>query len=166
MIQYTQSAIEAVDERQTRVIVNDRADVLQCTTAFGLHVGQTDLSVAQSRSLIRPIGVLGLSTHNGDQVREAIEVGVDYIGCGPTFPSSTKDFPSFPGLPFLREVAEFLQAAGSSMPAFAIGGIDLAKVKSILETGVKRVAVSNAIWEAEQPGLAAEAFSKILSSDI
>ncbi len=164
LIRYTQSAIDAVDAKQTRIIVNDRADIVQCTTAFGLHVGQTDLSVAQSRSLIRPTSILGLSTHDIDQVREAIAVGVDYIGCGPTFPSSTKNFPSFAGLGFLREVATFLQNAGSSMPAFAIGGIDLAKLKPILETGVQRVAVSNAIWEAQQPGLAAEAFSKILSS--
>ncbi len=164
LIRYTQLAIEAVDEKQTRVIVNDRADILQCTTAFGLHVGQTDLSVAQSRSLIRPTSILGLSTHDSDQVRDAIAVGVDYIGCGPTFPSSTKNFSSLAGLPFLREAFTLLQDAGSSMPAFAIGGIDLARLKPILETGVKRVAVSKAIWEAEQPGLAAEAFSKILRS--
>lgn len=164
LIRYTQSAIEAVDAKQTRIIVNDRADIVQCTTAFGLHVGQTDLSVAQSRSLTRPTSILGLSTHDIDQVREAIVVGVDYIGCGPTFPSSTKNFPSFTGLPFLREVAAVLQDAGSSMPAFAIGGIELSRLKPLLETGVYRVAVSKAIWEAEQPGLAAEAFSKILSS--
>ena len=164
LIRYTQSAIEAVDSKQTRIIVNDRADIVQCTTAFGLHVGQTDLSVTQSRSLIRPTSILGLSTHDLVQVREAIAVGVDYIGCGPTFPSSTKNFPSFPGLPFLREVATFLQEAGSSMPAFAIGGIDLSKLKPLLETGVHSVAVSKAIWEAEQPGLVAEAFSNILRS--
>ena len=164
LIRYTQSAIEAVDAKQTRIIVNDRADIVQCTTAFGLHVGQTDLSVAKSRSLIRPTNILGLSTHDIDQVHDAIAVGVDYIGCGPTFPSRTKNFPSFAGLGFLKEVATFLQNDGSSIPAFAIGGIDLAKLKPILETGVQRVAVSKAIWEAEQPGPAAEAFSKILSS--
>ena len=164
LIRYTQSAIEAVDAKQTRIIVNDRADIVQCTTAFGLHVGQTDLSITQSRSLIRPTSILGLSTHDIVQVREAIAVGVDYIGSGPTFPSSTKNFPSFPGLPFLREVATFLQEVGSSMPAFAIGGIDLSKLKPLLETGVHSVAVSKAIWDAEQPGLAAEAFSNILRS--
>lgn len=164
LIRYTQSAIEAVDAEQTRIIVNDRADIVQCTTAFGLHVGQTDLSVAQSRSLIPPTSILGLSTHDLVQVREAIAVGVDYIGCGPTFPSSTKNFPSFAGLPFLREVATLLQEAGSNMPAFAIGGIDLARLKPLLETGVQRVAVSKAIWEAKQPSLAAEAFSNILRS--
>lgn len=162
LIAYTQAAVDAVDANQTRIVVNDRADILQCTTAFGLHVGQTDLSVVQSRSLIRPECVLGLSTHDMTQVREALAEGVDYIGCGPTFQSNTKDFFSFAGLPFLREVAAFLRDTGSSMPAFAIGGIDLTNLDQLLESGVRRIAVSKAVWGAEQPGLAAEAFSKIL----
>ena len=162
LIAYTHAAVDAVDANQTRIVVNDRADILQCTTAFGLHVGQTDLSVVQSRSLIRPVCILGLSTHDIAQVREAIAAGVDYIGCGPTFQSNTKSFYSFAGLPFLREVAAFLLDGGSSLPAFAIGGIDLTNLNRLLETGIRRVAVSKAIWGAEQPGLAAEAFSKIL----
>ena len=162
LIAYTQAAVDAVDANHTRIVVNDRADILQCTTAFGLHVGQTDLSVLQSRSLIRPECVLGLSTHDITQVREALAAGVDYIGCGPTFQSNTKDFSSFAGIPFLREATALLRDAGSSMPAFAIGGIDLTNLNRLLESGIRRVAVSNAIWGAEQPGLAAEAFSKIL----
>ncbi len=162
LIAYTQAAVDAVDANQTRIVVNDRADILQCTAAFGFHVGQTDLSVVQSRSLIRPECILGLSTHDMTQVREALAAGVDYIGCGPTFQSNTKDFSSFAGLPFLCEVAAFLGDAGSSMPAFAIGGIDLTNLNRLLETGIRRVAVSKAIWGAEQPSLAAEAFSKIL----
>ena len=166
LIQYTQSAIEAVDGKQTRIIVNDRADIVQCTTAFGLHVGQTDLSVAQARSLIRPTCVLGLSTHGLGQVREAIAAGVDYIGCGPTFPSGTKNFPSFAGLPFLRDVVSFLQDSGSRMPVFAIGGIDLSNLKPVLETGARRVAVSKAIWDAESPSGAAESFKQILDCNL
>lgn len=162
LIRFTQSAIAAVDPIRTRIVVNDRADILQCTSAFGLHVGQTDLSVAQSRSLIAPSCVVGLSTHNLDQVKHAIAVGADYIGCGPTFASNTKDFSSFSGLPFLREVATFLQGSDSTIPAFAIGGIDLANLASAIETGVQRVAVSKAIWGAERPGAAAEAFRRML----
>ncbi len=162
LIRYTQGAVEAVDATQTRIIVNDRADVLQCTTAFGLHVGQSDLSVTQSRSLIRPSCVLGLSTHDMTQVHSAIQLAVDCIGCGPTYASNTKSFTSFAGLAFLSEVAAFLQSASSVLPAFAIGGIELLNLKAVLDTGIQRIAVSKAIWGAEQPGLAAEAFRQTL----
>ncbi len=162
LIRYTQSAVESVDAARTRIIVNDRADVLQCTTAFGLHIGQTDLSVSQSRSLIRPTCVVGHSTHDVEQVRGAIELGVDCIGCGPTYTSSTKDFSALAGLAFLSEVSKYLQSIGSQLPAFAIGGINLSNLKPMLETGIRRVAVSQAIWGADQPGHAATAFRKIL----
>jgi thiamine-phosphate pyrophosphorylase len=164
LIRFTHAAIEAVDPKQTRIIVNDRADIVQCTSAFGLHIGQTDLSIAQSRSLIAPSRVVGLSTHDLDQVKQAIAVGADYIGCGPTFASNTKDFSSFAGLPFLREAAAFLQASDSTSPAFAIGGINLANLESAIETGVGRVAVSKAIWGADRPGAAAEAFRRLLEN--
>jgi thiamine-phosphate pyrophosphorylase len=164
LIRYTQSAIEAVDFAHTRIVVNDRADVLQCTTAYGLHVGQSDLSVSQSRSLIRPSCVLGLSTHDMSQVRVAMELAVDCIGCGPTFASNTKNFSALAGLAFLKEVAAYLQSTGSALPAFAIGGIELANLKSLLATGIKRVAVSKAIWGAESPGNAAEAFRQALDA--
>ncbi len=162
LIRYTESAIEAVDSNQTRVIVNDRADIVLCTTAFGLHVGQSDLSIAQSRSLLAPNCVLGLSTHDLSHVEQAIAVVADYIGCGPTFVSNTKEFTTFAGLPFLRLVSAYLQESGSILPVFAIGGIDIKNLKSLLETGVRRVAVSKAIWRAEQPGVAAEAMRQIL----
>jgi len=164
LIRCTQSAIKAVDLKRTRIVVNDRADILQCTSAFGLHVGQSDLTVAQSRSLIAPACIVGLSTHDLEQVTQAMAVGADYIGCGPTFASNTKDFSKFSGLPFLREASAFLRETNSTIPAFAIGGIDLSNLKSVLETSVQRVAVSKAIWKAERPGIAAEAFRRVLDS--
>jgi len=162
LIHYIQSAVDAVDATQTRIIVNDRADVLQYTTASGLHVGQTDLSVSQARSMICPACVVGLSTHDIEQVSAAIELGVDYIGCGPTYPSNTKNFSNFAGVAFLTNVSTILRSLGSNLPAFAIGGINLQNLKPMLETGIHRVAVSQAIWEAERPGHSAEAFRRVL----
>jgi len=91
-----------------------------------------------------------------------MEMGADYIGCGPTFPSSTKSFDAFAGLLFLREVAALLLERKSNLPAFAIGGINLANLPQLLETGMTRVAVSNAIWRADSPAKAAQAFTKQL----
>jgi thiamine-phosphate pyrophosphorylase len=165
LIQYTQAAIESVDPASTRIVVNDRADVVQCTNAWGLHVGQTDLSVQQSRSLIRSNCVIGLSTHDLAQVLQANHLGVDYIGCGPTFPSSTKNFQAFAGLNFLREVVENLDATHNSVPAFAIGGIDELNLGSLLETGIRRIAVSKAVWNAPQPDIAVRKLTGMLDAN-
>jgi len=70
--------------------------------------------------------------------------GANYIGCGPTFPSATKDFDQFPGLAFLRQIV-----AEITLPAFAIGGITLANLPQVLETGFTRIAIGGASAEAE-----------------
>ena len=162
IIEYTNAAIAAVDPSLTRIVVNDRADVLNCTQAWGLHVGQSDLSVTQARSLIPGRCVLGLSTHDMQQVKEAIRIGADYIGCGPTFPSSTKAFESFSGLDFLKSVLDSLNQEQVTLPSFAIGGIGVGNLPLVLAAGVRRIAVSNAVWGAKSPPRATEQLRQLL----
>jgi thiamine-phosphate pyrophosphorylase len=162
LIQFACAAIESVDASTTRIIINDRADIARVTQAWGLHVGQSDLTVSQARLLVSPSTVIGLSTHDVSQVDQAIHAGADYIGCGPTFPSSTKNFDEFAGLDFLRSTSSLLQSKSSNLPAFAIGGITLENVAQVMECGFRRVALSNAIWEASNPAHATEKFRKAL----
>jgi thiamine-phosphate pyrophosphorylase len=84
-----------------------------------------------------------------EQVQSAIALGADYMGCGPTFTSSTKHFASFPGVSFLKQVQPLLEE--SNIPAFAIGGIHAGNIQEIVHAGFHRVAVSSAIWNAEKP---------------
>ncbi|MEL7336155.1 MAG: thiamine phosphate synthase [Planctomycetota bacterium] len=121
-------------------IVNDRADLALAVDADGVHMGQTELPASAVRRVIGPNRLLGISTHNIDDVRAAVLDGADYIGCGPTFPSRTKSFAEFPGLDFLRQVAET-----TTLPAFAIGGIQVTNIAEIADTGIRRVAVTAAI---------------------
>lgn len=124
----------------TLFIMNDRPDLAVLSGADGVHVGQEELSIQDVRRIVGPEMLIGVSTHTIVQARQAVLSGASYIGCGPTFPSSTKRFDSFAGLAFLREVA-----AEISLPAFAIGGITLENLPEVLKTGMKRVAVGGAI---------------------
>jgi thiamine-phosphate pyrophosphorylase len=126
-------------------ILNDRPDLAVLSRADGVHVGQDELSVHDVRQIAGPEMLIGVSTHSIEQARQAVLDGANYIGCGPTFPSATKEFDQFPGLAFLRQVA-----AETSLPAFAIGGITLENLPQVLSTGMKRIAVGGASAEAEQ----------------
>lgn len=128
----------------TLFIMNDRPDLAVLSAADGVHVGQDELAIQEVRRIVGPEMLVGVSTHTIEQARQAVLSGASYIGCGPTFPSSTKQFDSFPGLFFLREVA-----AEISLPAFAIGGITLENLPEVLGTGMKRVAVGGAINNAQ-----------------
>ena len=130
----------------TRMIINDRPDLACIASADGVHVGQEELSVAQCRMVLGAGKLVGVSTHNIEQARQAVRDGADYIGIGPTFPSGTKSFDAFPGLDFLREVA-----AEITLPAFAIGGIDLENIEQVAAAGIRRVAVAGCVSKADDP---------------
>lgn len=136
------------------VIINDRADIAAAAGADGVHLGQDDLKVKAAREILGPRKIIGVSTHSIEQARQAVLDGANYIGVGPTFPSTTKEFDVFPGTAFLQQVTEEI-----SLPAFAIGGITLENLDEVLAMGIKRVAVSGAIAKADKPGEVARALA-------
>ncbi|MSR53690.1 MAG: thiamine phosphate synthase [Gemmataceae bacterium] len=131
-------------------ILNDRPDIARLVEADGVHLGQDDMNVREARRILGPGPLIGVSTHNVDQVSQAVMDGASYIGIGPTFPSKTKQFRELAGLKFVREAV-----ARTSLPAFVIGGVTDENVGEVVAAGGKRVAVSAAICQAEEPQSAA-----------
>jgi thiamine-phosphate pyrophosphorylase len=138
-------------------IVNDRPDIARLAEADGVHLGQDDLPVKEARRILGPGALVGVSTHNLDQVRRAVLDGASYLGVGPTFPSGTKAFAEFAGLEFVRQAA-----AATSLPAFVIGGINRNTVGAAVAAGARRVAVSEAICAADDPRSSAAALVQAL----
>jgi thiamine-phosphate pyrophosphorylase len=133
-------------------ILNDRPDLARLVGADGVHLGQDDLPVKEARRILGPDAIIGVSTHDLEQLRQAILDGATYVGIGPTFPSGTKAFPELAGLSFVREAL-----AETSLPAFVIGGVNTGTIHEVVQAGGKRVAVSQAIAQAEDPrGVAAQ----------
>lgn len=138
-------------------IVNDRADLALALDADGVHVGQDELPVPVVRALLGPSRLIGLSTHDIAQALAGEREGADYLGVGPTFPSRTKPFAAYPGVPFVQAAAEAV-----SLPWFAIGGIDAENLEAVLAAGAERVAVSGAALDAASPGEAARELRSLL----
>lgn len=132
---------------KTLFIINDRPDLAVLCDADGVHVGQDELGAADARRIIGHQRLVGVSTHDIAQAEQAARDGADYIGVGPTFPSTTKQFTEFPGL----ELAHYV-AANVAVPAFAIGGITLANVAQVLATGIRGIAIGAAVSQAANPG--------------
>jgi thiamine-phosphate pyrophosphorylase len=127
-------------------IVNDRPDIARLVEAEGVHLGQDDLPVREARRILGPDALIGVSTHNIEQVRQAVLDGASYLGVGPAFPSLTKGFAAFAGLDFVRQAC-----AETTLPTFAIGGINAGNLGQVIGAGAKRIAVSQAIAQAEDP---------------
>lgn len=125
-------------------IVNDRCDLALAVEADGVHLGQTDLLYAYARKVMGPDKIIGLSTHNAEQVKEAEQLKPDYIGFGPIFkPASKQDHDPVVGIEGLRQIR-----ALTSLPVFAIGGIQLAQVGNMMKAGADGIAVISAVLNA------------------
>jgi len=91
-----------------------------------------------------PNKIIGLSTHSPVQVAEADRLRPDYIGFGPIFtPSSKQDHDPVVGLNGLRQVR-----ALTSLPIFAIGGIQLDHIEAVVQAGADGIAVISAVLKA------------------
>jgi thiamine-phosphate pyrophosphorylase len=134
---------EACAKHGATFIVNDRADLAVLCAAHsrraGLHIGQDDLPAAAARRLIGDPAILGLSTHNAQQLREAEASGVplDYLALGPIFSTYSKEKPDpvvgCDGLYQLRPL--------TTRPLAAIGGITRATARDVLDSGADSIAV-------------------------
>ncbi|TWT64281.1 thiamine phosphate synthase [Rubinisphaera italica] len=150
---------DATRHSSTLLIINDRPDIALLCDADGVHVGQEELCYGDVRKLLGPQKLIGISTHNMEQAREAVAAGADYVGAGPTFLSETKSFSEFAGLEFLRQMA-----AEISIPVFAIGGIGQENVEEVAQAGISRIAVCQAISQSQQMGRIIQEMKNILSS--
>ena len=122
---------------QTTLIINDRADLALACGADGVHVGQDDLSVEGARRVSGENAIVGISTHNLEQVLAATQTTADYIAVGPVFPTGSKSNPDpVVGLEFVEKVRE-----ATSKPLVAIGGIHRGNCRSVLAAGADSVAV-------------------------
>jgi thiamine-phosphate pyrophosphorylase len=135
------------------VVVNDRPDVAVAVGAAGVHLGEDDLPLDVVRRITGPTAIVGSTAHDIDAARAAVRAGVDYLGIGPCFPSSTKAFGSHASSGFLAEVATSI-----ALPTFAIGGVTLERLDELRALGLHRVAVAAAITKATDPAAMAARF--------
>jgi thiamine-phosphate pyrophosphorylase len=120
---------------QALFVVNDRADIAMLLSA-AVHVGQDDLPPADARKIMES-NIIGLSTHNENQLRAGDRAPVDYLAIGPIFATVSKQNPDpVLGVDRLRNLR-----AIASKPLVAIGGITRENAPAVLEAGADSIAV-------------------------
>jgi thiamine-phosphate pyrophosphorylase len=138
------------------LIMNDRADICIAADLQGVHVGRHDLSPEGARTVIGSSRILGVSTHNLEQLREADAGPADYIAFGPVFATSSKRNPDpVVGLDGIRAAR-----AATKKPLVAIGGITRANAHSVIDAGADSVAVIAELLSS--PAKVAEEFLRLL----
>jgi thiamine-phosphate pyrophosphorylase len=144
----------ACDAAGALFVLNDRPDLVAVCRADGVHVGQSDASVAEARALVGDDAIVGLSIETESQL-DAIE-DADYLGVT-VFGTPTKTDAQPGGLDLVRATAERV-----TIPWFAIGGIELENVADVVAAGAPGIAVVRAIRDADDPEAAAHALRAAL----
>jgi thiamine-phosphate pyrophosphorylase len=133
-------------------ILNDYVEWACDLPVDGVHVGQDDMPVDLVREMLGRDAIIGLSTHNLEQVRRARDKAVDYIGFGPIFATETKPDYLPIGLECIGEAKRII----SARPVFCIGGINLERLPSVLEAGGERVVMVSALLLSDDSSLNAQ----------
>ncbi|MCO4768452.1 MAG: thiamine phosphate synthase [Deltaproteobacteria bacterium] len=147
------------------LLVNDDVDLAAEFDDVGVHLGQGDLNPRAARARLGPEVIIGWSTHDASQVRLAADLPVDYVGFGPVFsaagkhlaPTDTRTPMEAVGLASLSGVV-----AEATVPVVAIGGIDEARIGSVMQAGAAAAAVISAVACAENPASAARDLASLI----
>ena len=149
------------------LLINDNPRLAQDIGADGVHLGQADMPPAEARAMLGATFIIGGTANTFADVQRHVAAGVDYVGLGPFRFTSTKEKLSpILGLAGYADILRQCRAAGLAVPIVGIGGVMLADVPALLETGLHGVAVSGAIGAAAEPSAAAAQFVERLTLSI
>ena len=143
------------------VILNDRPELARQLGCDGVHVGQSDASVAEARRILGPDGMVGATCHDSRHLAmEAAEAGADYVAFGAFFPTATKATTHRPEPDILTIWQETME-----VPCVAIGGITVDNASILASAGADFIAVSGGVWNyPEGPAVAVARLNAMLAA--
>lgn len=142
-------SIEIANSYKIKIFINDYWDLAIKHKAYGVHLGQEDLLLADIQKINIAGLRLGLSTHNYYELALAIGLQPSYIALGPIFPTKSKVMPFL--AQGLNKLMEWQQMLDNKCQLVAIGGININNIKEIINLGIKNIALISAITNAKNP---------------
>ena len=161
-IRQTAFRLREIIDGRSLFIINDDARLAKEVGADGVHIGQNDMPYEEARRIMGIGAVVGLSTHNLQQTKSAMRLDPlpDYIGVGPVFPTPTKQIPDpVIGLTGMKHMIE-----AAAVPAVAIGGIDLANIQNVVDSGARNACAVRCVNQSSDPAFVIQKFQRLLAS--
>jgi len=152
-----------IRKRKKLFIVNDRADIALLSKASGLHLGESDISPKQAREIVGKQAIIGKTIHCLEELKRLNDQErkpgsqVDYTSFGPVFKTKTK--PSLNPLTS-KKLKDLISKSKKLM--FAIGGINQYNIESLLESGIRNVAICRGIILAKNLKTRVKEYKKCL----
>lgn len=140
-------------EHGATFIINDNVLLAKRIGADGVHLGKSDMPIAEARKILGEQFIIGGTVNSFDDVLYHLQGATpDYFGCGPfRFTSTKKNLAPILGHAGYREMVGKMRDNNMSIPLVAIGGIRKEDIPLLLECGVDGIALSGSILTAENP---------------
>lgn len=139
------------EEYQATFIINDDVLLAQEIAGDGVHVGLTDMSVSGARAILGDRKIIGATANTFEDVLLQTKNGCNYIGLGPFQFTETKEKLSpILGVEGYVSIVNKMKSENITTPVYAIGGITLENIESLMKTGVHGIAVSGMITKSLQ----------------
>jgi thiamine-phosphate pyrophosphorylase len=145
----------------TKLILDDRADLVSQIGFDGVHVDAGDVSATEARRILGPDHIIGTFAGGDSLIEGILDQPVDYFAIGPVFATTTKQTDKPPiGLDGVRKLRD---EAGPEVILSAAAGITLETAPAVIEAGASIVAVAAAIFHAPDPAAEFIRWQKILA---
>ncbi len=140
---------ETMPPGNVKLILDDRADLIEQLEFDGAHVDAGDVPPSEARRLLGPNRIVGTFGGSHALLPGILDEPVDYLAIGPVYPTTTKLTSKAPiGIDGVRRLRE---QAGAGRVLTAAAGITLATAPAVLAAGASSVAVSAAIFRTADP---------------
>ncbi|HVN93722.1 MAG TPA: thiamine phosphate synthase [Terracidiphilus sp.] len=132
-----------------KLILDDRAELVEKAGFDGVHVDAGDVTPAEARRLLGPDKIIGTFGGSEALLPRILAEPADYFSIGPIFPTTTKQATKASiGAAGVRKLRE---QAGPHAVLVAVGGVTLDAAPAILTAGASVIGVSAAIFRATDP---------------
>ena len=159
---YAVKAKELCNQYNAMLIINDNVNVSKLSEADALHLGLDDMSVLEAKKIVSN-KLIGGTANTFEHIKQRCAEKVDYIGLGPYRFTSTKEKLSpILGIEGYRNIIQQMKKENLNTPIYAIGGIELHDIESIINTGVYGIAVSGLLTNSENKEQLVKEINKIL----
>lgn len=134
------------------LILDDHVELAKTLEVDGVHLGKTDMPIAQARQILGEAFIIGGTANTFEDVEMHVTAGADYLGIGPfRFTTTKMNLSPVLGLDGYTSILSRMREAHIELPVVAIGGITYEDIPAIMETGVNGIALSGTILQAENP---------------
>ena len=143
------STLRAAMPAPVRLILDDRADLVEELGFDGVHVDAGDVTPTEARRIIGPGRIVGTFGGSTEFLPGILEAPVDYWAVGPVYRTTTKQTDKAPIGP--EGVRKMRELSGPDRVLTCAAGITLDRAALVLAAGATAVAVAAAIFRAADP---------------